>query len=78
MKELMGVLLVICLIIFVCLLPFFMGKWCSYNTELLVNHYMKTNIDLPNWPFVLGAYLTQCALPYGIVSEVWCHCVGVK
>lgn len=75
----MGKLLFFLIILILCLiLPFFMGRWCSFNTELLVNHYLEKNIDLPNWPFVLGAYFSQLGLPYGIITEIWCKVIEVK
>lgn len=72
------IILILLLIVLIGLMPYFMGKWCRYNTELLTSHYMEKEIKLPNFPFVLGAYLTQCGLPYGIITDIWARCIGVK
>jgi len=74
----MKVIFACILILFVLVCPIWMGQWCSYNTELLVEHYSGDEVSLPDWPFVIGAYCTQCALPYGIVTEIWCHVVEKK
>lgn len=74
----MRALMILLLIIAILILPFFMGKWCRYNTELLVLHYSEKEIHFPNWPFVVGAYCTQASLPYGVITEIWTRTVGVK
>ena len=78
MGDLLKVISVLILIVFICLLPLFFGKWCAHNTELLANYYLEKQIDLPRWPFVVGCYLTQGGLPYGIVTEVWCQILELK
>ena len=73
-----GCVAVIALVIFCLLLPMFFGKWCCYNTELLASHYLEKEIDLPYFPFILGAYFTQVGLPYGIITEIWCQIIDIK
>jgi len=80
MKGFTLVELVISVLIIGCLLtPFLFGRWCSYNTELLINQdkAISEKIDLPNWPFVLGCF-SQLGLPYGIVTEIICQAKGLK
>ena len=74
----MEVLIKLLLVVLIVIMPCFMGRWCRYNTELLTSHYIGREIKLPNFPFILGAYFTQCALPYGIVTDIWARVIGVK
>lgn len=74
----MKVFIVLLLVVAIVIAPYFLGRWCRYNTELLTSHYLEKEIKLPNFPFVLGAYFTQCGLPYGIVTDIWARVVGTK
>ena len=78
MRMLISVIGVVLLIVFLLALPLWLGQWCCHNTELLASYYMGKTIEMPRFPFILGSYFTQCGLPYGIITEVWCHCIGVK
>lgn len=73
----MNKLLIVGLIILVLIAPMFLAKWCHYNTELLIKHYDK-DIDVPIWVFMVGCYLTQGGLPYGVITEVWCQTKEIK
>lgn len=75
MKEVIIILIVVALI----MVQVFIGQWCCHNTELLASHHLQKTITLPRTPFVLGAIFTQfLGLPYAIITEIWCHCVGAK
>jgi len=74
----MKLIVIMALVVLMFFLPAFMGRWCRYNTELLVTHYFDKQIELPNWPFVIAAYITQSALAYGIITEIWCQIQEIK
>ena len=81
-----GVIFIVLIVALVFLFTMFLGQWGAHNTELLINHYQTISvapvlcnkITLPRWPFVIGACVTPLGIPYWLVTEVWCHCVGVK
>lgn len=76
--TLLGIIAIASLGIFIILLPYHFGLWCRYNTELLATHYLEREVKLANWPFVVGCYVTQIGIVYGLATEIWCQCMDLK